>query len=504
MIMALDGPAGSGKSTIAREVAKRLGLRYLDTGAMYRAVTLLALERGLVPDRIAEAGALAKAASLRLQERENDLTRVFVDDREITEEIRGRLVTQNVSAVSADPEVRAVLTAKQREEAAKGDVILEGRDMGTVVVPDADVKVFLTASIEERARRRQLQLQAQGVSQSLEELIADITARDAYDSGRALAPLRKADDAIEIDTTGMTIDEVVTAVVSLAESKGARCHSEAADRSSAPPIAAAPVDSSYSGGSASAGGSTAPAGASAAGGLSIPAADGSVPPAPGDPRWGTKWPLCRMVRGPLDTWLYRFAYSFIPATVRLLYRMEITGAENIPSVGAVVLASNHRSNLDPFFLGSAFPRMIHFMAKAELWRLKPLGWLIEKVGAFPVNRGEADRRAVRSALDVLAAGAVLGLFPEGHRQREADLGEIRAGVTMFSLREGVTTVPVILRGTDRVVRGRLPRFPRVKVAFGPPVTLPDPGLPRSQRSALAAERLVDAFRDLLSTTSSET
>lgn len=454
MIIAIDGPAGSGKSTIAREVAKKLGLRYLDTGAMYRTVTLLALEAGLVPDRVGEAGELAAAAPIRLEERDNDLTRVFLGDREVTDEIRGRTVSQNVSAVSAEPSVRAVLTKRQRGEASKGMAVLEGRDMGTVVVPDADVKVFLTATIEERARRRQLQLEAQGASQPLEELIADIAARDAYDSGRELAPLRKADDAVEIDTTGMTIDEVVAAVCALATG----------DKTGSTAVPAMPT----------------------------------VPPVPTGTRAGSKWPLSRMIRGPLDKALYRFAFSFIPPLVRFFFRVRIDGAENVPATGAVVLASNHRSNLDPFFLGSSSPRMVHFMAKSELWSFKPLGWLVDRLGAFPVNRGEADRRAVRHALDVLAAGAVLGLFPEGHRQREKELGDIRAGVTMFSLREGVTTIPVVMRGTDRVVKNRMLRFPRVHVSFGPSIEVPGTDRPRSERATVAAERLVKGFHDLLS------
>ncbi len=431
MIIAIDGPAGSGKSTIAREVAKRLGLRYLDTGAMYRTVTLLALEAGLVPGRIAQAGALAAATPLRLKERADDLTQVFVGDREVTDEIRGRVVSQNVSAVSADPGVRAVLTGKQREEAGKGGVVVEGRDIGTVVFPDADVKVFLTATAEERARRRQLQLEAKGVTQPLDELIADMTARDAYDSERELSPLRKADDALEIDTTNMTIGQVVDAVCGLAA-----------------------------------------------------------------PR---KWPLSRMVRGPLDNWLYRFAYSFIPAATRLLFRVQINGLEHFPTRGAVLLACNHRSNLDPFFIGVACPRQIHFMAKAELFSFKPLGWLVGKLGSFPVSRGEVDREAVKQALAYLAAGSVLGLFPEGRRQRKDDLGEIRPGASLFSLRDGVTTIPVIMEGTERVVEHGLVRFPRVRVTFGPALQVPDKALPHSERARLTTERLVEAYRMLFST-----
>ncbi len=440
MIVAIDGPAGSGKSTVAREVAKRLGMHYLDTGAMYRTVTLLALEAGLVPDRIPEAAALAAKADLRFVHRQDDLTRAFIGDREVTDDIRGRVVSQNVSAVSADAAVRALLTARQRQEAAQGDVVLEGRDTGTVVFPDADVKVFLVASIEERARRRREQLLAQGIDQSLDELVADIAARDAYDSGRALAPLRKADDAAEIDTTGMTVAEVIETVSALVAAKRG------------------PAE----------------------------------PPAPAE-----KWPLCRMVKSPLDTWLYRFAYSFLPPLWRFAFRMKVRGSENIPLTGPVLLASNHRSNLDPFFVGVSFPRQVHFMAKAELWKVKVLGAVIDMLGSFPVKRGEADRAAVKRALEMLGAGAVVGMFPEGRRQQGGPLGEIQPGVSLLSLREGVVTVPMVLEGTERAVRKGLPRFPRVTVTFGPPLELPPGDLPRSERARVATERLVEAFQKLL-------
>jgi cytidylate kinase len=440
MIIAIDGPAGSGKSTIAREVAKRLNMRYLDTGAMYRTITLLAVEAGLVPDRIGEAEQIAAATELRFEQQDDDLSRVFVGDREVSTEIRGSLVSQNVSAVSADGGVRRVLTSLQRIEAAEGDLVLEGRDMGTVVVPQADLKIYLTASIPERARRRQLQLQEKGGSQSLDELVADITRRDAYDSGRELAPLRKAEDAVEIDTTDLTIPQVIDAICSEALRRNRL------NRSS--------------------------------------------------PARPARWPLSRLVRGPLDTLLYRFAYSFIPALLKLLFRMKIDGAENIPAEGPVVIASNHRSNLDPFFLGVSSPRQIHFMAKAELWKVSVLGRLISAAGSFPVSRGSADRQAVRSALSILDQGAALGLFPEGHRHRDGKLGAINPGVTLFSLRQGVVTIPVVMEGTERVIRNGVPRLPRIRVTFGAPLEMPGSDMRRAERADEAGSRLAEALGTL--------
>jgi 1-acyl-sn-glycerol-3-phosphate acyltransferase len=175
--------------------------------------------------------------------------------------------------------------------------------------------------------------------------------------------------------------------------------------------------------------------------------------------------------------------------------MRIEGAANIPTQGPVVLASNHRSNLDPFFLGVSSPRQIHFMAKAELWKVSPLGKVISAMGAFPVARGAADRRAVREALAVLDKGAVLGLFPEGHRHRDR-LGKINPGVTLFSLREGVTTIPVIMMGTERVIRGHFPRLPRVRVVFGTPLEIPGADVKHSQRAEVAGQGLAEALARL--------
>ena len=190
----------------------------------------------------------------------------------------------------------------------------------------------------------------------------------------------------------------------------------------------------------------------------------------------------------------------IPPVFTRLYRMEVRGLEHVPRDGAVVLACNHVSNIDPVFLGVACQRQVHFMAKSELWKFKPLGWMVDGLGGFPVRRGEADREAVRRALDLLDQQAVVGIFPEGTRQPEGRLGHLQTGVALLSLRPGVTTIPVVLRGTNHVVRDRRPGFPRVTVTFGPPV----PGLvaegARAERHREFTARLMTALQALLDQT----
>lgn len=204
-VIAIDGPSGSGKSTVARAVAERLGLAYLDTGAMYRSVAFAVLRRGLDPD---DAEAVAKVArDIEIDQRDGSVT---VDGVDATVEIRGPAVTSAVSAVAANPEVRAELRSRQREWVRDHDGgVVEGRDIGTVVFPDADLKVFLTAHLEVRAERRHKEIE----DLDYDKVAADLASRDTRDSSRDHSPLAMADDAVLIDTTDHSIDEVVAEVL---------------------------------------------------------------------------------------------------------------------------------------------------------------------------------------------------------------------------------------------------------------------------------------------------
>ena len=203
-IIAIDGPAGSGKSTVARRVAERLGLEYLDTGAMYRAVAFAALQRNIDPDDGDVVARLACEVDIAVAET------VTVDGVDATIEIRGPEVTRAVSAVAANPDVRKEMVARQREWAdSRGGGVIEGRDIGSVVFPAAELKVYLTASDEERARRRAKEV----ADLAYDQVAADIARRDHVDSTRAASPLAVADDAVVIDTTGRDIDEIVEDIV---------------------------------------------------------------------------------------------------------------------------------------------------------------------------------------------------------------------------------------------------------------------------------------------------
>lgn len=214
-VISIDGPAGTGKSTATKRLADALGFVHIDTGALYRAVAYLLIQRGFTAANTAEASELARSTHLEFRRvpGKNPSNRILANSTDVTDFIRTPEVSMAASQVSAIPDVRAALLGLQRRMGCVGRAILEGRDIGTVIFPDADVKFFLTASIDERAKRRLAELEAKGEdAPSFEEVKRQIAERDDGDSRRAVAPLRRANDAIEIDTSNLTLDQVVEAM----------------------------------------------------------------------------------------------------------------------------------------------------------------------------------------------------------------------------------------------------------------------------------------------------
>lgn len=213
-VVAIDGPAGSGKSTIARMIAARLHLTHINTGALYRGVALLAIEKGANLDQEGEVVLAAKSATFEFRASTNGNV-LHIDDRDVGGEIRSEEVGLAASKVSAYPGVRKLLLGLQRDLGARGGVVLEGRDIGTVVFPEADVKIFLTASIEARAERRTKELAARGEQVEIEKIKAEMARRDHQDTTRAVAPLKRASDAHLVDASNMSIETVLDRLESI-------------------------------------------------------------------------------------------------------------------------------------------------------------------------------------------------------------------------------------------------------------------------------------------------
>ncbi len=217
--IAIDGPAGAGKSTIAKAVAKELGWIYVDTGAMYRAIGLAALRQGIViKEQIPEVEKLLPEIELRLRY-ENGMQKILLNGEDVSEAIRTPQASVAASDVSAIPAVRAAMLTQQRSIAEQENVVMDGRDIGTVVLPDAELKLFLTASSHARAERRYKELAEKGQQIEFSQVLKDIEYRDKQDSGRAVAPLKQAEDAVLVDTTELTLEQSIAAVLNLVREK---------------------------------------------------------------------------------------------------------------------------------------------------------------------------------------------------------------------------------------------------------------------------------------------
>nr|WP_244973196.1 (d)CMP kinase [Leuconostoc suionicum] len=216
--VAIDGPASAGKSTIAKILATKLNFVYVDTGAMYRTITLAAKKNGIAYNDEEKIKKLLSQTEIRF-EPGTPVQRVFLNDTDVTDEIRSAEVTNNVSVVASFADVRSNLVNRQREIANSNSVIMDGRDIGTTVLPEADIKIFLVASVDERAQRRHKENVAKGMATDLETLKHEIEARDYKDSHRQISPLTQAKDAILVDTTGQSIDEVVSKIANIIENE---------------------------------------------------------------------------------------------------------------------------------------------------------------------------------------------------------------------------------------------------------------------------------------------
>ncbi len=384
--IAIDGPSGSGKTTTARLVARRLGFRHIDTGAMYRAVTLVAREQGIDVGDGERLGALARGLAIDVAAAADGAPVVRIAGRDVTAAVRSPEVTAGVSAVSAHRAVRAAMVRRQRELAAGGGAILEGRDIGSVVLPGADVKVYLDASVRVRAQRRCDELRRAGVHEEVENVERDLARRDSFDASREESPLVRPVGAWRVDTSPLTIDEQVERVVALAREEAAR-----REASLARPVR---VD--------------------------------------GKRLW---W---RATTG-LVAWVYAILFGM---RVRHYFRGE--PPENY------LFASNHRSTSDPPVVGSRLSREVYFVAKDSLFKNPLFGRLIRSYNAFPIRRGVFDREAMQTALDLLNRGRSVLIFPEGGRVLGEDLGPARSGVAYLAINSGVPVVPVYVSGTDRL------------------------------------------------------
>jgi cytidylate kinase len=479
LVVALDGPASSGKSSVGAAAAAELGYRFCDTGLLYRAITWLALRREIDPDAPGAANALvALVPEVNLLDvGDGRLAHVAIDGVDETVEVHVPAVDVAVSAVSRVPELRAALLERQRAIAADGRIIMAGRDIGTVVLPDADLKLFLDASVEERARRRRLERGVAAQSGEAIEILTELRRRDRMDSTRPVAPLRAAPDAIVIRTDRNTLATTVGLVIEEIRKQEAEIMARRAAEA-----AAARAELAERAGKAAA--------------------------TPAAPR--ARRPPAKPTRIVSDiNWFRWFAGGILRLLARLIVRLRFEGDLGAVPKGAFIVAGNHASSADPVFIGAflnaRLGRAVNWLGKRELVETPVVGPFMRMVPIHPVSREGADLDAFHTAVRILESGNILAIFPEGTRSRDGTLQPVREGAGVLAIRSGAPVMPVAVIDSDLAwPKGQLlPRFGRhVTVRWGKPFKVADeiPGLasmPRRQANATATELIMTRIAELL-------
>ncbi len=421
--VALDGPSGAGKSTIAKAVAKKLEYVYVDTGALYRTIAYYVISSGFdAKDENAVVSCLGKI-NVKL-EYIGGAQHVMLNGEDVSDKIRTPEISMGASAVSAIPKVREFLFGLQQDIAKHNNIIMDGRDIGTVVLPNAQVKIFLTATAEERANRRFKELQEKGDPSTYEQVLEDIKQRDYNDTHRDIAPLKKADDAVEVDSTKMTLDEVIDAIVKIINDKTAG-ESGSGDDSGEK--------------------------------KSIRATRELMPVRPISKKKRLSF---------VKIFFYNLLRYITIFVYHCYYNIKWEGKENVPKDGGNIFASNHRSYQDPVFtaLGARVP--ISYMAKEELFHKNVFfTGLIKLFGAFPVVRGKGDMQVIDTSIEKLEKGRNLEIFPEGTRSKDGKVGKGKTGVALIAAVAQTKVIPVGINFEGEKLKFRS----KVVVRYGKPI-----------------------------------
>ena len=384
-IVAIDGPAGTGKGTIASLISKEMGLVNIDTGATYRCVALYAIRNGI---KLEEKEKIIDSLENIKIDMKNDkgTQKVFLNGEDVSKEIRSKEVTKIVSQVSSIIEVRHKMVDVQRKLAKGKDVIMEGRDITTVVFPNADVKIYMDADEEVRAKRRYKENQEKGIDMSYEEVLKNIQMRDKNDKEKEEGALKIAEGAIVVDTTSKSIEQVKKEVKKIIKNKKKEIEYRI---------------KVYT------------------------------------PRPDTKW----------KKFVYKTTRGFLRGVYRLVYRVRKVGEENIEDGKAYIICANHINYLDAAAIVMFTKRKVCFVGKEDLCRIKIINWLAHLFDCIPIKRNTQDMEAMKRCLKVLKEDGVLGIFPEGTRNGMAKGAEVKNGAAFMALRTSSPIIPVGIKGS---------------------------------------------------------
>lgn len=437
MIITIDGPSGTGKTTVAKQVAEAIHFSYFDTGAMYRCVTWFIIKHGVAFSDHHRLKELLQHFTFRIDEIEG-VKAYYVQDDDVTEEIRSQSISNKVSEIAALPFVREMLSKVQKDFAIKESAVFEGRDLGSVVFPNAEVKIFLTAAHKVRAKRRFEEIKEKRPEEAngldLEKIAEDLHRRDTLDSTRKLAPLVCPRGAYVIDTSNLSIDEVVEKIL-----KRVRKTLK---------------------------------------------------------KMASPWSYAKEMKP-----FYRFILFFAWLTYKVLYRHKVYGLEHYYP-GAGILAANHTSYLDPPIVAISWPEEVHFLAKQSLFGPFLFGRMIRALNAHPVSGDVNDISVFKMMIQLLKEGKKIILFPEGLRSENGQLEPLKAGIGLLASRANAAIIPTYIYGAFQIwdIHHKLPKLRgRTVCVFGKPILWEEfAHFEKKEAQAQLIERLTESILKLKS------